>query len=118
LVRRVVQRQGPLTFKSPEQKTTLRAILAGKTPLVVVLLIESGKSLLFIAPACLSSLEVTIVVVLFRELIRDLKKQLAEAKIPAIKWVARHSTNSLATVIVVSADTARELSFLTFVTLL
>jgi superfamily II DNA helicase RecQ len=118
LVRRVVQRQGPLTFKSPEQETALRAILAGETPLVVVLPTGGGKSLLFMAPACLPSPGVTIVVVPFRELIRDLKKRLAEAKIPAIEWVAGHSTNSPATVIVVSADTAGELSFLTFVTLL
>ena len=79
----MVQKEGPITFKSLEQEIALRAILARETPLVVVLLIGGGKSLLFIAPACLSDLEVTIIVVLFRELLENLKTRLAKAKIPA-----------------------------------
>jgi hypothetical protein len=58
------------------------------------------------------------VVVLFRELIRDLKRWLVEANILAIEWVARSATNSLAAVVVVSADTVEELKFLTFATVL
>ena len=61
----------------------MRAILARETLLVVVLLTGSGKSLLFIAPACLSDLGVTIVVVLFCELLKNLKTRLAKAKILA-----------------------------------
>ena len=63
----------------------MRAILAGETPLVVVLLIGSGKSLLFIAPACLLDLGVTIIVVLFCKLLKNLKTRLAKAKILAIE---------------------------------
>jgi hypothetical protein len=118
LVQKVVQQEGPLTFKSPEQEIALRAILAGETPLVVVLPTGGGKSLLFMAPACLPNPGVTIVVVPFRELIRDLKRRLAEANIPATEWVAGRTTNNPATVVVVSADTAGELGFLTFATVL
>ncbi len=84
-MQKVVQREEVLTFKSPKQEIALRAILTKKTPLVVVLPTSSGKSLLFIAPACLLDSRVTIIVVLFRELIRDLKRQLAEANILATK---------------------------------
>ncbi|CAN9149786.1 unnamed protein product [Alternaria alternata] len=83
LVQKVVQKEGPITFKSPEQEIALRAILAGETPLVVVLPTGGGKSLLFMAPACLSDPGVTIVVVPFRELLKNLKTRLAKAKIPA-----------------------------------
>jgi hypothetical protein len=37
------------------------------------------------APACLSDLGVTIVIVLFRELLKNLKTRLAKAKILAIE---------------------------------
>ncbi|CAN9443013.1 unnamed protein product [Alternaria alternata] len=73
LVQKVVQKEGLITFKSPEQEIALRAILAGETPLVVVLPTGGGKSLLFMAPACLSDPGVTIVVVPFRELLKNLK---------------------------------------------
>jgi superfamily II DNA helicase RecQ len=96
----------------------LRAILAEETPLVVVLSTGGGKSLLFMAPACLPDLGVTIVVVLFRELIRDLKRRLAEANILATEWVAGSTSNGPAAVVVVSADTVGELEFLTFATVL
>ncbi|KAK7178006.1 hypothetical protein PSPO01_15943 [Paraphaeosphaeria sporulosa] len=44
-------------------------------------------SLLFTAPACLPSPGITIVIVPFCELLRDLKNRLAEADIQAIKWL-------------------------------
>jgi hypothetical protein len=43
-----------------------------RTPLVVVLPIGGGKSLLFIAPAYLDDPSVTIVVVLYRALVNNL----------------------------------------------
>jgi superfamily II DNA or RNA helicase len=84
-VQKVVQREKVLTFKSSKQEIALRAILAEETPLVVVLSTSSGKSLLFITLACLLNSRVTIIVVLFRELIRDLKRRLVEANILATK---------------------------------
>ena len=118
LVQKVVQKEGPITFKSLEQEIALRAILAGETPLVVVLPTGGGKSLLFMAPACLSDLEVTIVVVLFRKLLKNLKTRLAEAKIPATEWIPGLSANGPAPIILVSADAAGSFEFLTFATLL
>ena len=83
LVQKVVQKEGPITFKSPEQEIALRAILARETLLVVVLLTGSRKSLLFIAPTCLLDLEVTIIIILFCKLLKNLKTQLAKVKILA-----------------------------------
>ena len=85
LVQRVIQNEGPPTFKSLKQEIALQAILASETPLVVVLPTGGGKSLLFMAPACLADPGVTMVVAPFRELIRDLKRRLEEAEIPAIE---------------------------------
>jgi superfamily II DNA helicase RecQ len=118
LVQKVVQKEGLITFKSPEQEIALRAILARETPLVVVLPTGGGKSLLFIAPACLSDPGVTIVVVPFRKLLKNLKTRLAEAKIPATEWIPRLSANGPAPIILVSADAAKSFKLLTFATLL
>ena len=118
LVQKVVQKEGPITFKSLEQEIALRAILAGETPLVVVLPTGGGKSLLFMAPACLSDPGVTIVVVPFRELLKNLKTRLAEAKIPATEWIPGLSANGPALIILVSADAAGSFEFFTFATLL
>lgn len=41
-------------------------------PLIVVLPTSRGKSLLFIAPACLEDVGVTVVVVLYRALLNNL----------------------------------------------
>ena len=46
----------------------MEAVLAGQTPLVVVLPTGGGKSLLFMAPACLQDPGVMIMVVPFRAL--------------------------------------------------
>jgi superfamily II DNA or RNA helicase len=55
-------------FRSEEQREALYTIVSGNqtTPLVVVLPIGGGKSLLFMAPACLIDPGVTIVVVPYR----------------------------------------------------
>lgn len=54
-----------VAFRSEEQKEALRTIVSGgqTTLLVVVLPTGGGKSLLFMAPACLAEPGVTIVVV-------------------------------------------------------
>jgi hypothetical protein len=70
------------------------------------------------APACLSDLGVTIVVVLFRKLLKNLKTRLAKAKILATEWIPRLLANGPALIILVSADAARSFELLTFATLL
>jgi superfamily II DNA helicase RecQ len=55
------------------------------TPLVVVLLTGRGKSLLFIAPACLNDLGVTIIVILYCVLLDNLLKTAKDMRIDYIK---------------------------------
>ncbi|KAL5421277.1 hypothetical protein PMIN07_012575 [Paraphaeosphaeria minitans] len=61
------------------------AIVNGQTPLVVVLPIGGGKSLLFIVPACLDHASVTVVVVLFRALIEDLATRICARGIDCVE---------------------------------
>jgi superfamily II DNA helicase RecQ len=66
-----------------------------------------GKSLLFMLPACIKE-GVTVVVVLYRALIEDLVKQICECSINCIEW--KHSNSNLASVVVVSADVAGDIT--------
>ena len=73
-------------------------------PLVVVLLIGGGKSLLFMALAYLEDPGITIVVMPFRALLGNLINRLKKARIDCIEWKA--GENNLVAVVVVSADIA------------
>jgi superfamily II DNA helicase RecQ len=55
-----------------EQEQALYAVLDKQTPLVVVLLIGGGKSLLFAIPALIKGTGVTVVIVPYKALIVDL----------------------------------------------
>lgn len=61
-----------ISFRLIKQKRALYAVLDKQTPLVVVLLTEEGKSLLFTLPACIEKTEVTVVVIPYRALIKNL----------------------------------------------
>ncbi|KAH8691060.1 hypothetical protein GQ44DRAFT_636455, partial [Phaeosphaeriaceae sp. PMI808] len=63
-------------YKSEEQKIALKAVVTRELLLVVVLPIGRGKSLLFLAPTYLKDPRVTIIVILFQELLNSLKDQL------------------------------------------
>ncbi|KAL2350266.1 hypothetical protein BJ546DRAFT_805645, partial [Cryomyces antarcticus] len=78
--------QSEVLFRSKEQGLAMKAILAGETPLVIVLPTGGGKTLLFTAPACLEDPGVTIVVVPFRALINDLKDRLKKVGIEHLEW--------------------------------
>ncbi|TKA79675.1 hypothetical protein B0A49_04714 [Cryomyces minteri] len=84
--------QSGISFRSKEQSLAMKAILAGETPLVIVLPTGGGKTLLFTAPACLEDPGVTVVVVPFRALINDLKDRLKKARIEHLEWRKGKST--------------------------
>jgi superfamily II DNA helicase RecQ len=87
-----------------------------KTPLVVVLPIGRGKSLLFIAPAYLNDLGVTIVVVPYRALLDNLLKTAKDARIDYIEYRPREQNP--AALVFVSADFAGGSQFLSYAQLL
>jgi superfamily II DNA helicase RecQ len=60
-------------------------VLDGQRPLVVVLLTGGGKSLLFTVLACLDNPRVTVVVVPYRALIKDLVGRIQKCRINCIE---------------------------------
>jgi superfamily II DNA helicase RecQ len=66
-------------FRSDKQKRGVEAVLVGHTPLVVVLPIGGGKSLLFMVPACLEDPGVTIIIIPFQALLGNLINRLKKA---------------------------------------
>jgi superfamily II DNA helicase RecQ len=71
-------------FRSVEQEQALYAVLDNQTPLVVVLPTGGGKSLLFTLPAYIEE-GVTVVVVPYQALIKDLVKRIHDCGIDCIE---------------------------------
>jgi hypothetical protein len=97
-----------VSFRSAEQEQAMHAALDGQTPLVVVLPTGGGKSLLFTVPACVEPNGVTVVVVPYRALIENLVKRIQACGIECMEW--RHGESNPASVVVVSADVAGDLT--------
>lgn len=74
-----------VSFRSIEQEQALYAVLDKQTPLVVVLPTGGGKSLLFTLPACVEETGVTVVVVPYRALIKDLVRRIRDAGVDCIE---------------------------------
>lgn len=108
--------QEDVSFRSKEQELAMEAVLAGQTPLVVVLPTGGGKSLLFTVPACLEDAGATIVVAPFRALVDDLVDRLKKAGVDCVEW--RPGEQNPAAVVVVSADFAANWDFLNYGSLL
>ena len=113
-----VLRRDNVTFRSEEQKEALYTIVSGNqtTPLVVVLPTGGGKSLLFMAPACLIDPGVTVVVVPYRALLDNLLKTAKDARIDCIEY--RPGEQNPAALVFVSADFVAGSQFLSYAQLL
>jgi superfamily II DNA helicase RecQ len=72
-------------FRSMEQEQALYAVLDKQTPLVVVLPTSRGKSLLFTLPACIEGAGVTVVIIPYRALIKDLVSRICEYRVDCIE---------------------------------
>ena len=107
-----------VSLRSEEQQEALYAVINAEqaSPLVVVLPTGGGKSLLFMAPACLEDAGVTIVVVPYRALINNLVKTAQAAGIDSIEW--RAGERNPAALVFVSADLVAEGTFLGYAQLL
>jgi hypothetical protein len=105
-------------FQSEEQREALYTIVSGNqtTLLVVVLPTGGGKSLLFMAPAYLIDLGVTIVVVLYHALLDNLLKTAKDTRIDCIEYRPREQNPTV--LVFVSADFAGGSQFLSYVQLL
>jgi hypothetical protein len=96
--------QQEVGFCLVEQEQAMHAVLDGQSPLVVVLLTGGGKSLLFTVPAVVEQSGVTVVVMPYRALIDNLVAWIWKSGIECIEW--KHGEVNLASVVVVSADVA------------
>jgi superfamily II DNA helicase RecQ len=107
-----------VSFRSEEQGEALRTIVSGEqaTPLIVVLPTGGGKSLLFMAPACLDDPGVTIVVVPYRALLDNLVETAKKARIDCIEY--RPGEQNPAALVFVSADFVAGSQFLSYAQLL
>jgi superfamily II DNA helicase RecQ len=77
--------QDNVSFRSAEQELALHAVINRQTPLVIVLPTSGGKSLLFSVPACLDDAGVTVVVVPYQALIKDLVSRMQKRSINCIE---------------------------------
>ena len=105
-LQQVLEKQN-VRFCSIEQEQTLYAVLDKITPLVVMLLTEEGKSLLFTLLAYIEETRVIVVIILYQALIKDLVNQIRNYSINYIEQ--KHSKNNLASVVVISADVAGDI---------
>jgi superfamily II DNA helicase RecQ len=100
------------TFRSPQQREGLLAVLQGESPLVVILPTGGGKSLLFMLPATLPDAKSTVVVVPFVALTEDLMQKCEDAGIDCIEW--KENRPGKASIIFVAAETAAKKTFLDY----
>jgi superfamily II DNA helicase RecQ len=107
-------RRNNVEFQSEEQRDALYTIVSSNqtTLLVVVLPIGREKSLLFMAPACLIDLGVTIVVVPYRALLDNLLKTAKNARIDCIEYRPREQNPTA--LVLVSTDFTGGSQFLSY----
>lgn len=111
-IQKALQRE-EVSFRSKQQEEAMRAVIANETPLVVILPTGGGKSLLFLAPACLErDAGMTIVVVPYRQLTNEFMKRALGVGIECEEW--KYDSTDPATLMVVSADQLINHRFLDF----
>lgn len=115
-VQRAMQRalgRKEVSFRSEQQEEGLNAVMRGETPLVVILPTGGGKSLLFLAPACLErDVGMTLVVVPYRQLTNEFVKRACGLGIECEEW--KSETTDPTALMVVSADMLVDHRFLDF----
>jgi superfamily II DNA helicase RecQ len=92
-----------VAYKSSEQREVLERIINGSDSALAVVLPTGGrKSLLFTTPACLEDPGITIVVILYRQLIDKTLSDAKDCSIDAVEWT--HDLQDPVEIIFISAD--------------
>ena len=107
---RTVLRDDYTQFRTPQQEEAVRLATTKQTPLVAVLPVGGGKSLIFMVPAILSGSGVTIIVVLYTELKRQLVTRCTDAGLDCKHWP--EARGSWPRVVLVLAEAASSDDFL------
>jgi superfamily II DNA helicase RecQ len=95
------------------QEAAIKAITAGESPIIAVMPIGAGKSLLFMLPAWAEQGGTTIVVMPLIALRGDMKQQCKKLGISCTKWESRHPPDAAAIVLVTPESAVGE-EFATF----
>jgi superfamily II DNA helicase RecQ len=95
------------------QKEAIDAIVAGKSPIVAVMLTRAGKSMLFMLPAWAKQGSTTVVVVLLIALQGDIMQQCRKLGISCAEWDSCWPPDAAAIVLVTPKLAVRE-EFATF----
>src|SRR4051794_27091326 len=72
-----------------KQLAALRAIMDNKSPIILVMCTSSGKSLMFMLPASVKKVGMTVVVTLLTALKYDMQWRCRELGINCMSWSAR-----------------------------
>src|SRR5579862_514407 len=72
-----------------KQQTALRAIMDGKSPVIVVMRTGGGKSLMFMLPASVKEAGTTVVVTPLIALKQDMQRRCRELGLECVEWEAR-----------------------------
>lgn len=114
----LAQVHGPnATFRGRQQEA-LECIQTGQSDMLVVAGTGSGKSLLFILPALIAPVGLTIVVVPLVALRNDIKQRCERLRISAVEWDESDKlTSSDATIVLVTPESACTPGFRDFVNL-
>jgi hypothetical protein len=100
------------SFRSIEQEQALCAMFDRGAPLVVVSPTGGGKSMLFMAPACLRWQGISIAVMPSQARVNDLLASLKKARIPCLEW--RPGETNAAAVVVVNAEMVSATGFMAY----
>lgn len=103
---------GAAGFRSREQEEGTMAVLAGESPVTIVIPTGGGKTVLAMLPVVLEKEGVSIFIAPFRALVDDVVARFRQARIQCIEW--KVGEINPARIVVVSADLAVQDSFMTY----
>src|SRR5437764_936096 len=95
------------------QEEAIKAITAGKSPIVVVMPTGAGKSMLFMLPAWVEQGGTTVVVVPLIALRGDMMRRCKELGISCAEWEGRRPPDAAA-IVLVTPESAVSEDFMTF----
>jgi len=96
------------------QKPAIEAIMAEKSPVVIVMATEGGKSLLFMLPAWCSQGGTSIIVMPLIALRQDMKQRCEGMSITCAEWNSRRPSDAV-NVVLVTSESAVSDEFRTFI---
>jgi superfamily II DNA helicase RecQ len=96
------------------QEKTIYAIMTGQSPIVSIMAIGEGKSLLFMLPAYYVSGGTTVVIIPLCSLQEDLERRCREAQIECVQWDSQ-KPHKTASIVLVTPESVVTKTFNTYI---